>query len=305
MRARSFSRLALGALLSVLSACHHDIHALQKDLGSAGSVSIFDAGQSQTDSGTSQPKMDAGALSSCAPCSEPPMVSGSAVMGHACCAGTHGSVCGAAFATGQRCYERDVPGSVDTLCPDAKHAGKTFAGCCRADAQCGVTIDVLGLGCMARADVPPVLGGPLAARACVPLCKSDTDCMAFSDAYICTESAKDKTRFCALSCQRDKDCAGQAGTVCAIQNNIAENRVDAYCRKPFGQGAQGDPCSKPEDCMHGTCAVDRTVTPSRQFCTQLCGGDLDCIGGNTMCQTTSIPLPDGSGSQAFRICLAQ
>jgi hypothetical protein len=295
--------LALG---STLLGCQHDLDKLRQGAGAAGSAgSISLRNDAGPGADAALPQTGSTSLASCEPCSAPPAVAGSSLTGHACCAGATKKVCGSAFDTGQHCYPRAVPGSTDTLCPDAKHGTKTFAGCCRADSECGITVDELGLGCVARADVPPILGGPLVARACVPHCKADADCQAFSDAYICAESDKDKSRFCALGCQRDQDCAAHSGTVCAIQSNTAQNRIDLFCRKPIGAGMQNDACSKPDDCARGACAVDRSVTPARQFCTALCGGDLDCIGGHEFCRATNIPLPDGTGHQPVSICLNQ
>ncbi len=320
MRSHLTQALLVCTLLAL--GCSHDLAALKRGKGgsgsgesgtsaagaggaggasgtsAAGAGGAGSGGQSSTDGG---PAGTGGALDSCQPCVAAALDAGSAVPLEPCCTGTRKAVCGVSFDRGLRCYERNVPGSTDTTCPEVTRGGTVLAGCCRVDSQCGV--DIVGLGCVARADVPAALGGPLTPRSCLPVCKDDAYCQKFSDAYLCAQNPADGARFCALSCQHDPNCAGTAGNVCVLQNNTLANRVDAICRKPIGTGAQNDPCASPNDCIHGACATDKKAVPPRNFCTQLCGSDADCVGTFNACLQSSIPVPDKTTSQLVRICL--
>lgn len=295
--ARAFAHV-LGLLLLLPTACSHDLDALQASgTGTAGSsVELRDGG---TDSQTMD--SDAGGLAACAPCVAPEPLASGTIVPASCCTGQNRRECGARIGQGQ-CVTLDSPGVETTSCPELTRAGTTFSGCCRADAQCGVMVGPFG--CVARPDVPLLLGGPLTARACSVGCTGDADCRALADDLICIEDETHTAgaRSCARGCTRDKDCDGLTGTVCAIQNNITDNRLDLFCGEPFGPGELNDDCTRAEDCARGTCVADNRFSPPRRFCTQLCSVDLDCPGTNDDCIGTTIPLPDMTDTQSLEIC---
>lgn len=302
---RIAAALLLALAAGLLAACTHDLDALQKNLGASGGTGGSgdqDGSVALRDTGVADAGGDAGELDTCAPCDPPEPLGSGSITPTSCCTGRNGSECGLRFPSGVRCHAREAPGMAGAGCPDITRDGTTFPGCCRVEGQCGITIG--GFGCVARTDVPALLGGPLSPRACVVPCAGDATCQAFSGDFVCVEDASHEAsaRGCARSCQRDKDCAPVEGTVCAIQNNLTDNRVDAFCRKPFGPGEQDDTCQQADDCAHGTCVSDNRATPPRLFCTQLCAVDLDCPGSDDTCIDSSIPVPDGTDTQPFSIC---
>ena len=289
-------QVLVGALWIALSAaCSHDLDKLRAKRGSGGSAAP-DA--SAPSAGAAGGVTDV--LAACQPC-KPPTGLAELVTPIACCTSSKDPQCGVSFGT-SRCFFRNAPGLPDGSCPDLMSAGIKFSGCCGFDLQCGVKLDALALGCMARQDVPALLGGPLAPRSCVPKCSSDKACAEAVDVSICAEDASHvaDARFCAYSCKSDRDCAAVAGTVCAVQQNMTERRIDAVCRKPFGTGLLGDPCSSTNDCAHGLCFT------SLSYCSQLCRTDLDCEGTGSQCKPSSIPLPPPAvGTQPFNVCVAK
>jgi hypothetical protein len=279
------------------SACSHDLAKLRGRQAAAGSdapdaaVLIAGAGGAADN------------LASCQPC-EPANGLSELVTPEACCTGAKDAQCGVSLSAAGRCFARNSPGLSDTTCPDLMRAGARFAGCCRFDEQCGVSVDALGLGCLARDEVPVLLGGPLAARACVPTCDGDRACATLLDVSVCVEDAthRPEARYCGYSCKSDKDCAALPGTVCGIQQNKTDQRIDAVCRKAFGPGLLGDACVTTTDCAHGVC-LD---APGARYCSQLCRTDLDCEGIGTQCKISTIQLPaPGAGTQPFNICVAK
>jgi hypothetical protein len=277
------------------AACRHDLAELRgPHLESGGQ-----AAPEQPDPAGSESALDK--LASCRPC-RPPTGLSDLVLPAACCTGVNDSQCGVAFGASQ-CFARHSAGLPDTTCPDLMRAGLKFAGCCRFDQQCGVSLEELELGCLTRDAVPPALGGPLAPRACVPKCDSDQACRPLTDLARCVEDAthRKETRFCADSCNTDKDCTSLPGTVCAIQQNRTDLRIDAVCRKPFGTGLLGDPCTTTNDCAHGVC-----LQASSAYCSELCRTDLECAATGSQCKTAMIPLPaPASGTQSFNVCVAK
>jgi hypothetical protein len=301
--ARSFARVLLLLGLACLVACSHDLDALQSGGAGADGGGGADASVALRDGGNdaATPEGDAGETLACAPCEDPEPLAGGAITPEACCTGQNRRECGARVGQGQ-CVARDIPGVESRDCPELTRAGVTFSGCCRADAQCGVNVGAFG--CIARGDLPALLGGPLASRPCSVPCDGDAACQDLSGDLVCVEddSHTAASRTCARGCTRDKECESLPGTVCAIQNNLTDNRVDSFCRAPFGPGELNDACSVADDCARGTCVADSRVSPPRRFCTQLCAIDLDCTGADDSCIETTIALPDMSGTQSFEIC---
>jgi hypothetical protein len=292
----SWRRLTLLWLLAC-GACKHDLDKLRAPHAETGGQ----AAPNQPEvAGSDTPLVDR--LASCRPC-RPPTGLSELVLPAACCTGVNDSQCGVAFGASD-CFARHAPGLPDTSCPDATtRSGLKFAGCCRFDEQCGVSLDELELGCLPRDSVPPALGGPLVPVACVPKCDSDQACRPLTDLARCVEDAthRKESRVCAFSCSTDKDCAALPGTVCAIQQNKTELRVDAVCRKPFGTGLLGDACSTTNDCAHGVC-----LQAGSAYCSELCRTDLECRATGSQCKTSMIPLPaPASGTQAFNVCVAK
>jgi hypothetical protein len=207
------------------------------------------------------------------------------------------------FDKNETCYPPDILGESSTACDDEKGALKQ-AGCCRPDAQCGVTIDAFSLGCVALQDVPKAFGGPIGAATCKPACDDDKDCSDFSNDLICVE---DKThdaaaRSCATTCGRDADCKDNVlGEQCMLFKNLADDRLDQYCGEQVGPVADGSKCGSNEDCVHGLC-VRVMPTDTQGYCTRLCGGIVDCEDGQA-CTPISAKTPVSSTTQSVRICL--
>jgi hypothetical protein len=279
------------------SACSHDLEKLRGRQAAGGGAAPDAAASSAGAAGA------ADTLASCQPCEAPTGLS-ELVTPAACCTGTKDAQCGVSLSAGSRCFARNSPGLPDATCPDLMRGGARFAGCCRFDEQCGVSVDALDLGCVARDEVPALLGGPLAARGCAPKCDGDRACLTLLDVAVCVEDAthRPEARYCGYACKSDKDCAALPGTVCAIQPNRTDQRIDAVCRKAFGPGLLGDACVTTDDCAHGVC-LD---APGTRYCSQLCRTDLDCEGVGTQCKTSTIPVPaPGVGTQPFNICVAK
>ncbi len=315
-------RTLLASLVVTLSAlfllaCSHDLEALKTPSGAGGSGN---AGQgaggngSGGTGGTSGGKAGQGGSSgsggaagagdpnACKPCATPPSILAGAVKPTSCCTGSHNSDCGEQFPTVDMCYPLAVPGNTgDPVCLEHTHGNLTFPGCCRPDGQCGIVVDQLHLGCVVRQEVPIAIGGPLKAHVCDPTCATDADCMAFNDELICTQDTTGP-RSCERFCQRDKDCSDLSGRVCAIQNNVTDNRVDTLCRRPFGTGNAGDTCKVPSDCIHGTC-LPAKAPATGNVCTELCGSDTDCSLSTATCVTGTIITPNPPhDKQTIRFC---
>jgi hypothetical protein len=100
---------------------------------------------------------------------------------NACCTetGRCGSrYVGAGQATGaipaSQCSEQNQPGTPDSTCPSfatiggddagenswAQWDGVSFQPCCRPDGRCGITFDLLGLGCVAIDDIKNAMSVP-------------------------------------------------------------------------------------------------------------------------------------------------
>ena len=283
------------ACAGLVGACSHDLDRLRAKRGAPDAA--VDAAAPTSGSGGGRD-----VLAACRPC-QPPTGLSELVTPLACCTSGEEPQCGVSFGA-NRCLYRNSPGLPDAMCPDLTRAGIHFSGCCRFDLQCGVSLDDLDLGCLSRADVPALLGGPLAPRACVPKCDGDEACTTALDVSICVEDGSHRadSRFCAYSCKSDRDCAAVPDTVCAIQPNHTDQRIDAVCRKPFGPGQLGDECASTDDCAHGVC-LNAVGSP---YCSQLCQSDLECAGTGSQCKQSTIPVPPpGVGTQTFSVCVAR
>jgi hypothetical protein len=173
-----------------------------------------------------------------------------------------------------------------------------LAGCCRPDGQCGLASDTLGLGCVARGDIPAALGGPLETMACAFGCDEDAECTGGGDNTVCAPPPSGEGRICVRRCERDQDCPG--ALVCGLQNDFRDNEVVAYCQRAIGGGVPFDFCSDAGDCAHGACVQFEGA--SEPVCTQLCRNAGDCSSND--CIDSRIFRPDQMGMQQFRICLS-
>jgi hypothetical protein len=63
------------------------------------------------------------------------------------------------------CQLPDMPGELDSTCPDHTSGTSLLKGCCKPDNQCGV-MSVSGLGCIERTKLASYAGGPLDAMEC-------------------------------------------------------------------------------------------------------------------------------------------
>ena len=293
---RSFL-LLIACVLWNVAGCVHDIEKLRAERSDVAAGSSSKPGpQAGTAAGSGGRGNDL--LAACQPC-QPPSGLSELVTPIACCTTSKVPQCGVSFG-GDRCFVRHAPGLPESSCPELMRAGIKFNGCCGFDLQCGITLDALELGCMSREAVPVLLGGPLAPRSCVPKCSKDEDCSSVIDVSICVEDASHRAenRICAQSCRSDRDCAAVSDTVCAIQQNKTELRIDSVCRKAIGTGKFGDPCTSPEDCIHGVCLAQVG------YCSELCRTDLECAGAGSQCKPSMIPVPQpGTAVQTFNICV--
>jgi hypothetical protein len=158
------------------------------------------------------------------------------------------------------------------------------------------------LGCVARDEILPALGAPRAdPMPCVYDCKTDDDCSAkVSGGFVCGEDSKDTTRMhriCLNDCLRDQDCF--KGQACTLGNDIAMDRIIAFCQAPVGSAAVGERCTSPKDCAQGICLQYEGVD---SFCTQLCRTDADCAASRPKCFLSSIPTPSKLKTENFHVC---
>ena len=291
---------ALGCLvLAWVAACSHaeDLDRIRTEIESAR------AGASGT--GTAGQAAGAGAGGdvspgpACAPCPdlpEPPALADGAVEFSLCCTGNRDLVCGLRINDGARCFPRDAPGLEGVGCPDVTRLGRRLAGCCRPEGQCGVALGDFDLGCIARQDLPPLLGAPLEPVACEIPCGGDADCAPLGGGLICTE-VEEAVRRCVRSCDRDGDCA--QGEVCGLRNNLIDDRVDVYCQPPIGAQPVDQFCSAAAQCTHGVCA---RTSDNRQFCSRPCRTTTDCFESKPACIPSPIPNPSQSALQDIAIC---
>jgi hypothetical protein len=126
---------------------------------------------------------------------------------------------------------------------------------------------------------------------CMPRCERAPDC---GDGYAC------RNNLCVVaSGQRGDDCQGEsdctAGLACQIKGAAVDphtNRLVASCVEENPRGRlPGAPCSRDNDCRHGTCDLGH--------CVDLCRDLSDCAGGATC---TSIPRVAVNG-ELFYGCL--
>jgi hypothetical protein len=300
--------------LALALGCTHDLDALQAG-GSggrpgtggtggsgggsgSGSSGTGDSGSGGTSSGTGGSGGDAGPIpEACEPCDPLPMLAKSLGLNR-CCRGPGGTECGVSFEVGELCLAPMTPGQEDDQCTDVDGPmSVSLPGCCRPDGACGVSAMALDLGCIGREDLPASFDASRSIP-CRYECKADSDCDDLPD-LLCVEHEADPDpadRFCAKSCGSDSDCDGDL--VCAIANNDAEDRVDAYCQKPIGSLGPGGVCDSPSDCQTGLCA---RVGADGNTCAQLCNVPADCPESRPMCIPARILIPSKKTTPADQI----
>lgn len=304
------ARLAL-ALAVALVACKHDLEPLQSGLvggkvpaplrdsgppqpmnagrdadggvaGASGRVSTAGAG------GTGSPAAD-----SCEPCDR--LSAAATQVGlRSCCRGTTNEECGLTFGEGAVCLNRMVPGKSDPDCSAMMVGGMQLAGCCRPDGRCGVVAAPLGLGCLARDELPRAIGGSAEPVFCNAECATDGDCEGTPTTNRCSENDDRSARYCAVECARDRDCP--RGLICALTNDVEMDRVLAVCRPPVGDQVFGEFCSAATDCVSGVCLMIEQQEP---YCSRLCRNPTDCP---EVCFESTIPSPRTGQLQSFSIC---
>lgn len=294
------------ALLVIGSACTHDYDALREEpgpdiragqggrSGAGGTSGSGGAGASGT-GGTAGSAGAGGAgeggggagggAGACEPCEElsaPAMELGLV----SCCRGLARDECGLAVDDGAQCLSRDVAGEDDTSCPPVGPIGMRHEGCCRADARCGARFDMLGLGCVAREDIPDVIAPNADAMPCQLPCAQDADCTGVPDVTAICVPKRDMTaeRYCAVQCQRDADCA--AGLVCALSPDAMNDRLVLYCQPPVGDRETAEECAMSNQCVHASCL--RLDGESSGHCSQPCEDDSDCPASREFCVLTSL-----------------
>lgn len=332
------SQVWLTALLPLVlgsSACKHDLDALQDEYvpdiraghggssgsggsgGSSGSGSGGDSGAggdsgeggSGGSSGTGGSSGGTGgtggtagaAEDACEPCdplSDPAMELGFA----SCCRGLRNATCGIAVSedSDAACFGRDVRGEPDASCPAAGPAGNRRDGCCRPDGRCGVELTGLGLGCLAREDLPASIADADAIACRLP-CEQDSECEGVPDVdTVCVPDRSDPdTRYCAVQCQRDEDCGPEQ--VCALSPDAAQDRLVAFCQEPYGDRESGEVCSNANQCVHGVCL--KLQGQADATCSQFCEVDNECPDGQAFCVGSRIGRPSGMGDPiAFDVC---
>jgi hypothetical protein len=305
------AQLAIAACL-VLLACKHDYDALQRDLhtdirdagGSGGrSGSGGSGGSGAGGGGGSGGSRDGGEpLGACAPCDE--LSDGALELGLvACCYGPGDSQCGLALGEDTQCHPRDVAGIPSETCPDFGPASARRAGCCRADSRCGVMFEGVGLGCVAREDIPMSIAPLVEPIACRHECVEDSDCDGVPGVTAVCVPDRDQRdqRFCAERCDHDGDCA--SGLVCGLSPDLLEDRLVAFCQEPFGEIEPPDPCDRPEDCEHRICILNNVTMQTS--CSHFCRAAADCADGYNRCVSADINRPSQTGTpHRFSVCTA-
>jgi hypothetical protein len=191
-----------------------------------------------------------------------------------------------------------IPGHPDAACAAASSGDMRLEGCCRPDGRCGLAGSALGLGCVAKDELPASLGGSSEPVYCTYECEADTDCNEVLPGLRCVENAARDGRYCASECERNQDCA-RKGEVCAFANDVGMDRVLAICREPVGDAEPGDFCSAATDCVHGVCL---RVGTAPAYCSQLCKNRPDCPTESSGCIRSNIPSPVTERLQPFSIC---
>lgn len=298
------------ALLVAGFGCQHDLTALQTDLddngpnlrkdagasGSSGSSGAGGNGGSHDGTGGSDVQQMSGdpCLMSCDDPSTEAMNAG--LMD--CCYGIRKDKCGLNFGKDKVCLPPAAPGRPDDTCPGARKGAMQFAGCCRPDARCGFQADALGLGCVARDDLPTTLvGAAITSMPCDFPCMGDAQCSVAGSTYKCGPNpiADGPAHICVQTCERDADCPRDQ--VCALTNDKSENRVLAFCQAQLTDKAPGEVCSSADECAQGVCLMNATV------CTQLCKFQSDCPSERPICYKAPIERPDGGMAQEFGACV--
>lgn len=292
--------------LWVALGCSHDLNALRSggqspDLRDSGTLTklIVDAGTADGGAG------DGGSLPgtspvACEPC-DAVTDAGLALGLRSCCRGATNDECGLTFGEGGLCLSRMVPGTPSTECPAMRQGSLMLDGCCRPDARCGISGAMFDLGCTARDEILPALGAAKTdAIPCAYECKTDADCGLSATGYVCTEDpsdAKHVRRICAKTCQRDPGCL--KGQICGLGNDLAMDRVLAFCQAAIGTIMPGDYCSAAQDCIHGVCLNFQGMNPS---CSQLCLNKADCPTSQKNCDAVSIQTVSKSKTLSFQVC---
>ena len=288
--------------LLVSAGCKHDIQALQSGsdpmhlrvggsgTGASGSSGASDAGAQGGSGGMDLPHPAA----ACEPCDELSAAAMAAGL-RSCCRGLRGDACGLTTTSSALCLPRAVPGQSNPDCPGLQST-PGLAGCCRPDGRCGLTASALGLGCVARDEIPASIAGKsLEPIACDYTCEQDDECSVLPGGRVCAEDPQDGSRrICADDCEHDAECPRDQ--VCALANDVGMDRVLAFCQAPLSDRMPGDTCSRAEDCAQGLCLMDV------QVCTALCTGPSDCPPALPRCLKGAINVPSGTRQDTFAIC---
>ena len=163
-------------LVLALAACKHDLEPLQSGLvggkvpaplRDGGPPPQMGAGRGGGDGGvagtagratTAGCRRDGADRNMCEPCD--PLSAGAMQVGlRSCCRGITNDECGLTFARGAALPQPHGSGQARPGRGPAMVGGMQLAGCCRPDGRCGVVAAQLGLGCVARDELPRALGG--------------------------------------------------------------------------------------------------------------------------------------------------
>lgn len=109
---------------------------------------------------------------------------------------------------------------------------------------------------------------------------------------------------CVTSCVRDADCA--TGTICRLQRNDFEDRLDQVCSAPSGGLAAGAACDPNPPatatsamfCGNSQCLATGDHTG---YCAPFCAADADCPSSAYACITYMFGRPSGL-PQSIRMC---
>ena len=324
-RSLALASLAALALVFALAGCKHDLDKLSakhdslrdggasgKAGGSAGKSGSGSAGRggssgSSGKGGSSGSSGSAGsdapdAGPSCEPCDPPSEVAKTLGL-RSCCRGVLRDECGLTFGEGTFCLPRMVPGQDNAACEGLRMGDRMLRGCCRPDGRCGVVAEGIGLGCIAREEVAPVLGPGAtapAAVACEYSCEDDSECEGPFRGLQCAASLDQTRHYCAQTCGRDADCPRGSGTLCSLTGDSSMKRVQAICTEPVGDAEPGGTCTRTDDCAHNICG---RLAGEPNFCSQLCKGPSDCRAGYKSCEESNYgSAADGGMVQKFFVC---